>query len=222
MVRWEIAKWFCFHQAIYLCVYSIVSIIAIILILSIDSRDSTWCFVLLSFRWNYSIANHCSDAPRRELAREPLPTNRAKAPVQTSARNRASLLPPTDAIMSSGRLEQLNMLNMIRMKSAICLRMRNPSGERASAATVRWSDSRASAWTKRYRQIQTDMHTFDCAYVHVCRFKIQANTSRYAPYFRCISARICMYLVEYFKDTCTYAPDTAPMKTKYIHTCTYM
>jgi hypothetical protein len=69
--------------------------------------------VLLSFRWNYSIANHCSDAPRRELAREPLPTNRAKAPVQTSARNRASLLPPTDAIMSSGRLEQLNILNMI-------------------------------------------------------------------------------------------------------------
>ena len=69
--------------------------------------------MLLSFRWNYFIANHCSDAPRRELAREPLPTNRAKAPVQTSARNRASLLPPTDAIMSSGRLEQLNILNMI-------------------------------------------------------------------------------------------------------------
>ena len=32
------------------------------------------------------------------------------------------------------------------MKSAICLRMRYPRGERASAATVRWSDSRASAW----------------------------------------------------------------------------
>jgi hypothetical protein len=40
-------------------------------------------------RGNYSIAHHCSDAPRWELAREPLPTKRAKAPVQTSARNGA-------------------------------------------------------------------------------------------------------------------------------------
>ena len=93
--------------------------------------------MLLSFRWNFSIAHHYSNAQRRDLAREPLPTNRAKAPVQTSARNGARLLPPTAAIMSSGRLEPLNMFNMIRMKSAICLRMRYPRGERASAATVR-------------------------------------------------------------------------------------
>ena len=77
--------------------------------------------------------------------------------------------------------------------------------------------------TSTYMQICTPKRG---AYVYVCRFKIQAHTCRYAPYFRCISARICMYLVEYFKDTCTYAPDTAPMKNKYIHihahTCTYM
>ena len=68
MVRWEIARWFCYHQANYLCVYSTVVSSQFILILSIDSWDSTWWFVLLSFRWNYSIAHHCSDAPRRRVA----------------------------------------------------------------------------------------------------------------------------------------------------------
>ena len=48
------------------------------------------CFVVLSLRWNYSIAHHCSHLPRRELPREPLPTNRAKAPVQTSARQQST------------------------------------------------------------------------------------------------------------------------------------
>ncbi len=59
--------------------------------------------MVLSFRWNYSIADHCSDALRRELPREPLPTNRAaaKAPVQTSACNGERMLPPAVAIMSS-------------------------------------------------------------------------------------------------------------------------
>ena len=36
-----------------------------------------------------------------------------RAATARSARNGARLLPPTDAIMSSGRLEQLNILNMI-------------------------------------------------------------------------------------------------------------
>ena len=44
-------------------------------------------------------------------------------------------MPLAAAIMSSGQLELLNMFNMIRMKSVICLRMRYPRGERASAAT---------------------------------------------------------------------------------------
>ena len=68
----------------------------------IDSRDSIRLFCGAFFvRRNYSIAHHCSDAPRRELPREPLPTNRAKAPIQTSARIAARLLPPTAAIVSS-------------------------------------------------------------------------------------------------------------------------
>jgi hypothetical protein len=53
-------------------------------------------------RWNDSIAHHCSNAPRRELPREPLPTNRVKAPIQTLPSVSARLLPPTAAIMSSG------------------------------------------------------------------------------------------------------------------------
>ncbi len=94
-------------------------------------RDALCCFLLDGI-----ILLPITALTRRELACEPLPTNRAKAPVQTSAHNGARLLPLTDAIMSSGRLEQLNMLNMIRMKSVICLHMRYPRGERASAATV--------------------------------------------------------------------------------------
>jgi hypothetical protein len=42
------------------------------------------------------------EAPRRELPREPLPTNRVKAPIQTLPSVSARLLPPTAAIMSSG------------------------------------------------------------------------------------------------------------------------
>ncbi len=45
---------------------------------------------MLFFRWNYSIDHHCrSYSQQRELPSEPPPNNCAKAPVQTSARNRA-------------------------------------------------------------------------------------------------------------------------------------
>jgi hypothetical protein len=69
----------------------------IISILLIDSRDSSfasdclWCFLLDALQflirivgrdfldWNCSIAHRRSGAPRRELNREPLATNSAKA-----------------------------------------------------------------------------------------------------------------------------------------------
>ena len=143
MVRWEIARWFCDHQAMCLfnCKYHHNLFWFWALTLE-TQRDALCCFLLDGI-----ILLPITAPTRRDGA------SLRRAATARSARNGARLLPPTDAIMSSGRLELLNMLNMIRMKSAICLRMRYPRGERASAATVRWSDSRASAWCANdYRQ----------------------------------------------------------------------
>ncbi len=104
-------------------VNSIVSIFTNYFDLLVDSWDPIWLFVVNSWMilLCYSIAHqghHCSDAPRRELPREPLPTNRAKAPIQTSAHITARLLLPTVAIMSSGH--DLSDPNSVGIRRHFC------------------------------------------------------------------------------------------------------
>ena len=67
--------------------------------LTLETQRDDLCFFLLDGIFLLPIT--APTRRQRELAREPLPTNRAKAHVKTSARNRARLLPPTAAIMSS-------------------------------------------------------------------------------------------------------------------------
>ena len=67
--------------------------------------------------------------------------------------------------------------------------------------------------TKRYRQIQIYMHTFECVYVHVCKFKIQAHTCRYAHQQWCICA--CMQV----QNTATYMQICT---SNVVHMCMYV
>ena len=120
-----------------------------------------------------------------------------RAATARSARNGARLLPPTDAIMSSGQLELLNMQNMIQMKSAICLRMRYPRGERASAATVRWSDSRASAWCANDCRQQAEASNYQntVKYVKIWSYTKQAITKILSNTWKYDHIQTCSYMI---------------------------
>ncbi len=182
------------------------------------------------------------DASRRELPREPLPTNRAKVPVQSSARTEPRLLPPATAIMSRGHIP-----NEIGDLPVHALPARQTWSDRATTWNVQQPSVELALKAAQAQQARSNRrsnrrwmkHEIICMYSgentvkigHTVRYiQIQLRYIRICTPFNPSGVHMCMYLyasllihTDMHSNTCWYSKDPYRYALpSWVHMCMYL